>query len=90
MTINSKPLPPYQVLNENFRYNKYTGELKNWNLGHVVTTEDSSGYLVVRFQGKDLRVHRVCFYLETKKDPLEFYSILNFHLKINSKDYYFE
>jgi|TARA_Y100001973_G_C5186164_1_gene327991 hypothetical protein len=71
MTINSKPLPPYQVLNENFRYNKYTGELKNWNLGHVVTTEDSSGYLVVRFQGKDLRVHRVCFYLETKKDPLE-------------------
>ena len=71
MTINSKPLPSYEALNENFRYNKYTGELKNWNLGHIVTTEDSGGYLVVRFQGKDLRVHRICYYLETKTDPLE-------------------
>tara|TARA_B100000902_G_scaffold384079_1_gene423773 strand:- start:277 stop:765 length:489 start_codon:yes stop_codon:yes gene_type:complete len=71
MTINFKPLPSYEVLNKNFRYNKYTGELKNWNLGHIVTTEDSGGYFVVRFQGKDLRVHRICFYLETKIDPLE-------------------
>ena len=64
------PLPPLKDLEEHFRYNPYTGELKNWYSGNIAKRLDSRGkYIQVDFQNKVWQAHRICFYLGTQKNP---------------------
>ena len=60
-----------------FRYNKITGDL-SWRLdkgrakaGHIVKTVTTKGYLIVGFNGKRYKVHRVAWLLTFKEFPPE-------------------
>ena len=65
-----KPLPPLEDLQDHFRYNPYTGELKNWYTGTIQTCLDSDGkYIVVNYLDQNWQSHRFCYYLGTEKDP---------------------
>ena len=67
-----KPLPPLKSLEAHFRYSPFTGELKNWETGHIANRLDSKGkYIQVEFKNQTWQAHRICFYLGTKKDPKE-------------------
>ena len=71
--MKHKPLPPLEVLQENFKYIPSTGALISHKTGEVLQTLDSkSQYYVVGFQDKDWQAHRFCFYLGTKFDPRDF------------------
>ena len=68
--MKPKPLPPLKVLQEHFRYNPYTGELRKWTTGSVAKRLDSRNkYVVVDFLNKTWQAHRICFYLGTGNDP---------------------
>ena len=68
-----KKLPPLKILKEHFRYNPFTGDLKNWTTGNVIQTLDGrKEYYVVGFQDKDWVAHRFCYYLGTGIDPGDF------------------
>lgn len=78
MTLPS-PLPPLELLQKHFRYNPYTGELKNWNSGNIIKRIDSKGkYIQVDFQGSIWQAHRFCYYLGTEVDPK--------HLQVDHRD----
>ncbi len=68
-----KPLPPLEVLQENFKYIRSTGALISRKTGEVLQTLDGRGqYYVVGFQDKDWQAHRFCYYLGTEFDPRDF------------------
>jgi hypothetical protein len=68
--MSIRPMPPLGLLEKHFRYNPYTGELKNWNSGNIAKRLDSKGkYIQVDFQDKVWQAHRICYYLGTQRDP---------------------
>ena len=67
-----KPLPSLKALEGHFRYSPYTGELKNWETGHIANRLDSKGkYIQVEFRNETWQAHRICYYLGTKQNPKE-------------------
>ena len=71
--MKPKPLPPLEVLQENFKYIRSTGALISRKTGEVLQTLDGRGqYYVVGFQDKDWQAHRFCYYLGTEFDPRDF------------------
>ena len=65
-----KKLPPLESLEAHFRYSPFTGELKNWETGHIANRLDSKGkYIQVEFQNQTWQAHRICYYLGTKQNP---------------------
>lgn len=76
---NAKPLPPVEVLREHFSYDPETGivrrikanKLRPDTLG-VVGSRHSDGYLLVRFKGRFLKVHRLAWKLKTGIEPPSF------------------
>ena len=71
----AKPLPPIDVLREHFQYDAKTGVVTRLcqcgQRGRTgpLTRLNSGGYLVVRFQGPCLLVHRLAWKLMTGEEP---------------------
>ena len=81
-----KPLPPLDDLQDHFRYNPYTGELKNWYTGTIQTCLDSDGeYIVVNYLGQNWQANRFCYYLGTGEDPKQWQVDHKDRDKINNK-----
>ena len=73
--MTNKPLPPLSLLQEYLSYDGATGILL-WNKkfgkispGMKAGHTDARGYSQLRFYGRLLYVHRVCYYLFHQVDP---------------------
>ena len=72
----AKPLPPLSLLREHFSYDPETGVVERIkaskhrpsDLGPV-GTPDKHGYLVVKFQGKYIKLHRLAWLFQTGQAP---------------------
>ena len=73
---NAKPLPPLSILREYFSYDPETGVVERIkalkhgprSLGPVGTPE-KHGHLVVKFQGKYIKLHRLAWLFQTGQEP---------------------
>jgi hypothetical protein len=72
-----KLLPSQEELNERFSYDKETGVLtfKKHNYksyeGKAAGYKQKNGYIVVNYQGKKYRAHRIIWMMMTGEDPKE-------------------
>jgi hypothetical protein len=73
---NSKALPPLERIDELFCYDPITGLLtrkvpiRKHRAGAVVGCLMANGYLVVRVDGVLLLVHRICYAMHYRNDPV--------------------
>ncbi len=81
--MKPNPLPPLDVLRQNYRYDPHSGVLEarnyvyNKRLKMLVPTGDwrvvncinKGGYIVTKCKGKQVRAHRICWALHYNEDP---------------------
>jgi hypothetical protein len=79
----SNPLPPLDVLRQNYRYDPHSGVLEARNYTYnkhlkkqvptdnwrVVKCVSDGGYIVTECNGKQLKAHRICWALHHGEDP---------------------
>jgi|13_taG_2_1085334.scaffolds.fasta_scaffold14467_2 hypothetical protein len=72
-----KPLPPIQELQQAFAYDPDTGIFRHKHSrgraarGSIAGSENTTGYVRISFQRKNLWAHRVAWFLMTGQDPLQ-------------------
>ena len=92
-----KPLPPLEVLRQNYRYDPHSGVLEARNYTYnkhlkkqvptdnwrVVKCVSKGGYIVTQCEGKQVKAHRICWALHYGEDP---YPLTLDHINRNKQD----
>lgn len=81
--MKANPLPPLEVLRQNYRYDPHSGVLEARNYVYnkhlkkqvpcdswrVVKCVSKGGYIVTQCEGKQIKAHRICWALHYNEDP---------------------
>lgn len=81
--MKANPLPPLEVLRQNYRYDPHSGVLEARNYVYskrlkkqvpcdswrVVKCVSQSGYIVTQCEGQQVKAHRICWALYYGEDP---------------------
>jgi hypothetical protein len=67
----SKPIPSVEELHSRYSYNPTTGMLTSKQTGKVVGAKTKLGYLKLRIDSAEFKLHRVVWKMMTGEEPLE-------------------